>query len=52
MNNIHVLLDEMRESIISMDLSYSRTTELLNLILEIERAVDRVDYQKEHGGEE
>lgn len=39
MNNIYVLLDEMRESIISIDLSYSRTTELLNLILEIEKAV-------------
>lgn len=55
MNNIYVLLDEMRTSIISMDLSYSRTTELLNQILEIEKALDRVEYweeQKEKGGAE
>lgn len=40
MNNIYVLLDEMRTSIISMDLSYSQTTELLNQILEIEKTID------------
>ena len=40
MNNIYILLDQMRSSIISMDLSYSQTIELLDRILEIEKAVD------------
>ena len=39
-NRVYVLLDEMRTSIISMDLSYSQTSELLDQILEIEKAVD------------
>ena len=40
MKNVYVLLNEMRSSIISMDLSYSQTIELLDQILEIEKAVD------------
>lgn len=42
MNNIYVLLDKMRTSIISMNLPYSKATELLNQILEIEKAVDNI----------
>ena len=42
-NKAYVLLDEMRSSIISMDLSYSQTTELLHRILEIEKTVDSID---------
>ena len=47
MNNIYVLLDQMRSSIISMDLSYSQTIELLDQILKIEKAVD--SEEKPHG---
>lgn len=39
-NRAFALLNEMRTSIISMDLSYSQTIELLGQILEIEKAVD------------
>lgn len=42
-NRTYVLLDEMRASVISMDLSYSQTTELLNQILKIEKTVDSID---------
>lgn len=42
-NKAYVLLDEMRTSIISMDLSYSQTTGLLKQILEIEKTVDSID---------
>lgn len=42
-NKVYELLDEMRTSIISMDLSYSQTTELLNQILKIEKTVDIID---------
>lgn len=37
---VYILLDKMRESIISMDLSYSQTSRLLDQILEIEKALD------------
>lgn len=46
MDNVYALLNEMRLSIISMDLSYSRTTELLHQILEIEKAIDAVTNEK------
>ena len=39
-NDIYVLLDKIRSSIISMNLPYSLTAELFNQILEIEKAVD------------
>lgn len=45
-NRAYVLLDEMRSSIISMDLSYSQTTELLDQILKIEKTVDSIDLSK------
>lgn len=44
---IYVLLDEMRTSIISMDLSYSQTTKLLNQILEIEKAADSIELSED-----
>lgn len=40
MDSIYALLNKMRASIISMDLSYSQTIELLNQILEIENGLD------------
>lgn len=49
MKNVYVLLDEMRSSIISMDLSYSQTNELLDKILEIEKAVDNEELGEENG---
>lgn len=41
-DRVNDLLNEMRMSIISMDLSYSRTIKLLNNILAIEKAVDSI----------
>lgn len=47
-NDIYILLNEMRTSILSMDLSYSRTIKLVNQILKIEAAVDRVEGDKKN----
>lgn len=49
MDNVYVLLNQMRSSIISMDLSYSQTIELLDKILEIEKAVDNEEWGEENG---
>lgn len=48
-NRAFALLNEMRTSIISMDLSYSQTIELLDQILEIEKAVDNEEWGEENG---